>query len=112
MQTFYRELVPYASPMRQLLALALAAAGFAFAQPADPKPAVDRIFARYNSRTSPGCAVGVSVKDDTVLSAGYGMADLEHDAAITPETVFEPGSVTKQFTAAAVLLLAQEGKLS
>ena len=70
------------------------------------------MFARYNNRTSPGCAVGVSVKGDTVLTAAYGMADLEHDVALTPESVFEPGSVTKQFTAAAVLLLAQQGKLS
>jgi CubicO group peptidase (beta-lactamase class C family) len=48
----------------------------------------------------------------TVLNAAYGMADLEHNIALSPDSVFEPGSVTKQFTAAAVLLLAQDGKLS
>jgi CubicO group peptidase (beta-lactamase class C family) len=80
--------------------------------PADAQAKVDRIFARYNSTSTPGCAVGVSIGADTVLSSGYGMADLEHDVRITPETVFEPGSVTKQFTAASVLLLAQQGKLS
>lgn len=99
------------SPMRRLVLLTLAAAVAALAQP-DSKSRVDQIFARYNTKTSPGCAVGVSVKGDTVLSAAYGMADLEHDVALTPETVFEPGSVTKQFTAAAVFLLAQQGKLS
>jgi CubicO group peptidase (beta-lactamase class C family) len=82
------------------------------APPADAQAKVDRIFARYNSTSTPGCAVGASIGADTVLTAGYGMADLEHDVRITPETVFEPGSVTKQFTAASVLLLAQQGKLS
>src|SRR6185436_19410519 len=43
---------------------------------------------------------------------GHGMADLEHDVKIAPDTIFEAGSVSKQFTAAAVLLLAREGKLS
>jgi CubicO group peptidase (beta-lactamase class C family) len=82
------------------------------APPGDAQAKVDRIFARYNSTSTPGCAVGVSIGGETVLSSGYGMADLEHDVRITPESVFEPGSVTKQFTAASVLLLAQQGKLS
>src|SRR6185295_13369699 len=47
-----------------------------------------------------------------VLSKAYGMADLEHDVKNDPETIFEAGSVSKQFTAAAVLLLARDGKLS
>jgi len=80
--------------------------------PADAKAKVDAVFARWNRSDSPGCAAGATIDGSTVLSAGYGMADLEHDAAITPGTIFEPGSVTKQFTAAAVLLLAQQGKLS
>src|SRR5690242_7670807 len=98
--------------MRNLVAIVLAGVALAFGQPAAQKPAVDRIFARYNSTATPGCAVGVSLKGETVLAAAYGMADLEHDVPNTPETVFEPGSVTKQFTAAAVLLLAQQGKLA
>src|SRR5262245_51632649 len=65
---------------------------------------VDRIFARYNAST-PGCAVGVSSAGTPVLTKGYGSADLEHDVPITPETIFEAGSVSKQFTATAVLLL-------
>ena len=61
---------------------------------------------------TPGCAVGVGVNGTSVLERGYGMADLEHDVANTADTIFEAGSVSKQFTAAAVLLLAREGKLS
>ena len=57
-------------------------------------------------------AVGGSVKGRVVVSKAYGMADLEHDVANTPDTIFEAGSVSKQFTAAAVLLLAREGKLT
>lgn len=80
--------------------------------PADHAEHVDEIFARWNSNTSAGCAVGV-VKDGLViLEEAYGMADLEHDVPNTPETIFEGGSLSKQFTAAAVVLLALDGKLS
>lgn len=72
---------------------------------------VDKIFAAYNTHT-PGCAVGVAEKGAAVLTAGYGMADLERNVAITADTVFESGSVAKQFTAAALILLAQQGKIS
>ncbi|HYQ85524.1 MAG TPA: serine hydrolase domain-containing protein, partial [Rubrobacter sp.] len=73
---------------------------------------VDEIFAPWSSRESPGCAVAVGENGRTLLSRAYGMADLEHDAANTPDTIFEAGSVAKQLTTAAVLLLAQQGKLS
>jgi CubicO group peptidase (beta-lactamase class C family) len=72
---------------------------------------VDHVFARWNNAT-PGCAVGVGAGGRSVLEKAYGMADLEHDTRNMPDTVFEAGSVSKQFTAAAVLLLATEGKLS
>ena len=78
---------------------------------ADAAPQVDRIFSKFTPST-PGCAVGVGVDGAPVLTRGYGTADLEHDVPITSETIFEAGSVSKQFTAAAVLLLAREGKLS
>jgi len=61
---------------------------------------------------TPGCAVGVSVGDQIVLEKAYGMADLEHDVPNAADTIFEAGSVSKQFTAMAVLLLAKDGKLS
>jgi CubicO group peptidase (beta-lactamase class C family) len=60
----------------------------------------------------PGCVAAVSLNGQTVFEKGYGMAELEHGIPITPQTVFESGSVAKQFTAAAVVLLAQDGKLS
>ena len=91
-------------------------AGPAVAQKAvaapDARVKVDQIFATYDHASSPGCAVGASIDDTPVLMAAYGMSDLEHGVALSPQSVFEPGSVTKQFTAAAVLLLAQDGKLS
>jgi CubicO group peptidase (beta-lactamase class C family) len=72
---------------------------------------VDKIFARWNGDT-PGCAVGVGVEGRPALEKAYGMANLEHGVANKADTIFEAGSVSKQFTAAAVLLLAREGKLS
>jgi CubicO group peptidase (beta-lactamase class C family) len=94
-------------------ALVLALAAPARAQVAAPEAArVDAIFARFTGTSTPGCAVGVSRAGRPVLERAYGMADLEHAVANTPATVFEPGSVTKQFTAAAVVLLALDGKFS
>jgi CubicO group peptidase (beta-lactamase class C family) len=78
---------------------------------AELTPQVDRVFATFTPAT-PGCAVGVGVDGAQVLARGYGTADLEHDVPISPDTIFEAGSVSKQFTAAAVLLLARDGKLA
>ncbi|HSF16285.1 MAG TPA: serine hydrolase domain-containing protein [Vicinamibacteria bacterium] len=80
--------------------------------PLDASRQVDAIFEPWSSLKTPGCAVGVAYKGLTVLSRAYGMADLEHDIPNTPDTIFEGGSVSKQFTAAAVILLAIDGKLS
>jgi len=94
------------------LVLACAAPAQKISPPANAAVQVQKIFAGFNHTDSPGCAVGASIDGATVLNAAYGMADLEHNIALSPDSVFEPGSVTKQFTAAAVLLLAQDGKLS
>jgi CubicO group peptidase (beta-lactamase class C family) len=72
--------------------------------------AVDKLFARWTEAT-PGCAVGVGVGGRPVLERAYGMSDLEHDVRNRPETIFEAGSVSKQFTAAAVLLLVRDGRI-
>jgi CubicO group peptidase (beta-lactamase class C family) len=74
--------------------------------------AVDAIFRVFDSRSSPGCEVGVSHEGVPVLLRAFGMADLEHDVANTATSIMEPGSVAKQFTAAAVVLLALDGRLS
>src|SRR5438034_156021 len=79
--------------------------------PAAHEARVDAVFARWTAAT-PGCAAGVAVDGRPVLARAYGMADLEHDVRNTSDTIFEAGSVSKQFTAAAVLLLARDGKLS
>lgn len=60
----------------------------------------------------PGCAILVRKDGEVVLSAGYGIANLEHGVKVTPKTVFQSGSVGKQFTAMAVMMLVEEGKLS
>jgi CubicO group peptidase (beta-lactamase class C family) len=73
---------------------------------------VDRIFARWNSTSTPGCAVGVRKDGAVTLERGYGMASLEDAVAIRPGTIFQIGSVSKQFTTMAILLLARDGKLS
>src|SRR5437762_5595027 len=90
------------------VALVAVAAIVAGGRPAaqDVGAAVDRVFERWTTAT-PGCAVGAAVDGKGVLAKAYGMADLEHDVRNTPDTVFEAGSVSKQFTAAAVLLLAR-----
>jgi CubicO group peptidase (beta-lactamase class C family) len=96
-------------PVYVVLPLALAAP--AAAQP-DYTARVDSFFSAWNNAESPGCAVGVSQNGRTVLSRAYGEANLEHDIPNTPATIFEAGSVSKQFTAAAIVLLARQGKLS
>ncbi len=77
-----------------------------------PSPAVDRIFARWDHADSPGCALAVMREGRIVYSHGYGMADLDHDIPIAPSSVFHVASISKEFTAASILLLAEEGKLS
>lgn len=99
---------------RRLPRLALLAA-FAAGAPLESQslePRIDSIFATYDRRDSPGCAVAVQENGRSLFAKGYGMASLEHDVPITPATAFYAASVSKQFTAFAVALLAKQGKLS
>ena len=73
--------------------------------------AVDAWFAQFNKST-PGCAVGVEQGGRRLFTKTYGMADLESGRPITPDTIFEAGSISKQFTAAAIAVLASRGQLS
>jgi len=73
---------------------------------------VDAIFAPWSGKTTPGCAVAISRDGVVDYARGYGMANLEYDIAITPESIFHVASIAKQFTAFSIRLLAQEGKLS
>jgi len=72
---------------------------------------VDQLFAEQNNPRSPGCSVAISRNGAIVYEHGYGMADLEWNVPITPTTVMGAASISKQFTAKSILLLAQQGKL-
>ena len=96
-----------------LAALLVAAVAPLHAQQPGPLSArVDSLFAAYNRTDSPGCALGVYRDGSIAYARGYGMADLEQGVAIAPHTVFDIGSTSKQFTAAALALLEQDGLLS
>jgi CubicO group peptidase (beta-lactamase class C family) len=72
---------------------------------------IEKIFDRYKPG-NPGCQLAISRQGQVVFSKSWGMADLEHNVALTNESIIEAGSVSKQFTAAAILLLEQQGKLN
>ena len=74
--------------------------------------AIDRIFAEAYPSAGPGAAVLVVQDGRNILRKGYGMAELELGVPISPEMVFRVGSVTKEFTSACVLRLAEEGRLA
>jgi CubicO group peptidase (beta-lactamase class C family) len=74
--------------------------------------AVDEVFADLAQPGSPGCALAVARDGKTLYEKGYGLANIEENVAITPQTVFDIGSTSKQFTAASILLLEKQGKLS
>src|SRR6266853_2275486 len=73
---------------------------------------VDKLFALWDRKDSPGAAI-VVVKDGAVVyQHGYGYANLEHRVPITPQTLFDLGSVSKQFTGLSVAMLIGQGTLS
>ena len=65
-----------------------------------------------DERQTPGLVIGVARGGEPLVIRGYGLANLEHGVPVSENTVFRIGSVTKQFTAAAILLLAEEGRLT
>ncbi|MBN2394651.1 MAG: serine hydrolase, partial [Anaerolineae bacterium] len=79
-------------------------------QPTNGK--VDRIFERYNQPGSPGCVLAVIKDGEIIYQQGYGLANLEHNMPMMPSTVFNVGSMSKQFTAFAIALLEARGALS
>jgi CubicO group peptidase (beta-lactamase class C family) len=91
--------------------LGLALAGPAAAQQPAWHHAADSVFRSLDRTGSPGCALGVVQAGELGYARGYGMANLEHGVPISPETAFYIASTSKQFTAAAISLLASEGKL-
>lgn len=95
-----------------LALLAFALLGRAAVAAEDDAKKVDAIFGRYAKADSPGCTVGVIQDGNFVYRKGYGMGSLELGVALSPESVFYMGSVSKQFTAAAVVLAEEQGYLA
>jgi CubicO group peptidase (beta-lactamase class C family) len=94
------------------LAELLISKGAASPQPFDANVVLTKLLDEASPEKAPGIAILVARDGDIVFSHGVGLADLAHDIPITPTTKFRIGSVTKQFTAAAILKLQEDGKLS
>src|ERR1044071_8042497 len=101
-----------------VLAVVALLSGATWAQTPDKEKVVasaDRAFEKFVKAyvgPAPGCADAVSLNGAVVFEKAFGLADLEHNVPNTPQTIFQSGSVAKQFTAAALVLLQQDGKLS
>src|SRR5277367_2356695 len=73
---------------------------------------VDSVFAGFDKAGSPGCALGIVRNGDFVYRKGYGLGSIELSVPLSSSSVFYMGSVSKQFTAASVVLAAEQGTLS
>ena len=73
---------------------------------------VDAVFAEYDKTNSPGCALAILKDGKIIYERGYGMSNMEYNIAINPSSIFHIASISKQFTAAAIIKLSLEGKLS
>jgi len=101
--------------MKQFLTLLLAFSGllcFAQNNPVGLQTGIDSLFSAYNKPGSPGVAVLIVENGKIAFEKGYGIANLEYDIPITPATVFDIASVSKQFTGFAISTLIQQGKIS
>lgn len=81
--------------------------GFAHVSEAD----LDSIFMAYDIPDTPGCAVGVASNGDLIFSKGYGIANLDYGIPIKPDSRFMIASISKQFAAAALMMMEQNGEL-
>jgi CubicO group peptidase (beta-lactamase class C family) len=84
----------------------------AWADPADMKSKIDDLFADFNRANAPGASVIAIQNGKVLLAKGYGLANVEETIPCTPETNFRLASLTKQFTAMSILILADRKKLS
>ena len=73
---------------------------------------VDAVFAEYDKTNSPGCALAILKDGKIIYERAYGMSNLEYNIGINPTSIFHIASISKQFTAAAIIRLSLEGKLS
>ena len=103
---------PINSFVRGLVAVAALAGSAAGQDPsARREQQVDSLFSEYTKDLSPGAAVAVVRDGKVLLTKGYGYASLEHRTPITPTTVFDVASVSKQFTGLAVAMLIDQGRV-
>jgi CubicO group peptidase (beta-lactamase class C family) len=72
---------------------------------------IDKIFA-WVTPNAPGCTVAATQHGKPILNRAYGLADLERDVPLSPGSILDAGSLRKQFVAAAILLLVEEGRVS
>ena len=95
------------------LALIVLTARLSYADAGEPPiPEIDGLFAHWDQAGSPGCAVGVSQHGKVIYTRGYGFANLDYDIPITPQTVFDVASITKQVIGASLSLLEERDVLS
>src|SRR5712664_1153641 len=95
-----------------ICSLSVVGAGYAANSDEKSAAAVDEVFSDLTKPGSPGCALAVYRDGKIIYTKGYGLANIEENVAITPQSVFDIGSTSKQFTAASILLLEKQGKLS
>ncbi len=82
------------------------------AQDATTAKVDDFVKSEMQKQKIPGVSVAVVRNGGIVLAKGYGYSNVEHQIAVKPETIFQSGSVGKQFTATAVMMLVEEGKIN
>jgi CubicO group peptidase (beta-lactamase class C family) len=92
-------------------AAASAASGSVF-QPDERSEKVDKLFSPWDTAETPGAAVAVIKDGEIIYQNAYGMADLERDVPLSPKSLSDIASISKQFTALSILMLQDQGKLS
>jgi CubicO group peptidase (beta-lactamase class C family) len=98
--------------LKRLFCISLLFIQFAYGQTwQDTLSLIDKTLNQYHSE-NPGCQLSISRNGKLIFSKSWGMADLERNVPLTTNSILEAGSVSKQFTAASILLLEQQGKLS
>jgi CubicO group peptidase (beta-lactamase class C family) len=98
--------------LSSLLSLVLICSITCFAQDGVATKVDDYIRAEMQTQQIPGLSLAVIRNGEIVIARGYGMANVEHQVPVKPETIFQSGSMGKQFTATAVMMLVEEGKIS
>lgn len=97
---------------KQILGLVFMSISFCSFGQIKEKESIDNIFSEWNKKDVPGCALGIIKNGKLIYSRGYGVANMEYDIANSESSVFRIGSTSKQFTAACIVILVEQRKLS